>query len=52
MKTGPKFLPRMGRGTMRSMVEGHPRITRGRVLPKVPLHHPAGGHPPPLGEEA
>jgi GTP-binding protein Era len=31
---------------MRSMVEGHPP-----VFLRVPLHHPAGGSPPPMGEE-
>jgi GTP-binding protein Era len=31
---------------MRSMVDGHPP-----VFLRVPLHHPAGGSPPPMGEE-
>jgi lycopene beta-cyclase len=40
------FLPRRGRGTMRSMVEGH-----GPRNPRVPLHQPAAGSPPRSGEE-
>jgi hypothetical protein len=34
---------------MRSMVEGHVPIAFR--FWKVPLHHPAGGPPPPVGEE-
>ena len=48
------FLPETGRGTMRSMVEGHApsRATPlGSVMGRVPLHHPAGGPPPRAGEE-
>jgi lycopene beta-cyclase len=43
------FLPRRGRGTMRSMVEGHVQPTQHHG--PVPLHHPAGGSPPRSGEE-
>jgi hypothetical protein len=59
-----KFLPQWGRGTMRSMVEGHAAdrrsklrapdsgaAFRGQRIPMVPLHHPAGGPPPRTGEE-
>jgi formate dehydrogenase iron-sulfur subunit len=43
------FLPGTGRGTMRSMVEGH-EPGRG-ASPHVPLHQPAAGPPPRAGEE-
>jgi len=49
-----KFLPQWGRGTMRSMVEGHApdRLSlKVSATPPVPLHHPAGGPPPRTGEE-
>lgn len=41
---GALILPEAGRGIMRSM--GHPR-DQGQV----PLHHPVGGPPPPVGED-
>ena len=44
------ILPGTGRGTMRSMVEGHAVSSAAYDLP-LPLHHPAGGPPPPLGED-
>jgi formate dehydrogenase iron-sulfur subunit len=43
-----KFLPGTGRGTTRSVVEGQARES---ATPPVPLHQPAAGPPPPLGEE-
>ncbi|MBO9725255.1 MAG: tRNA pseudouridine(55) synthase TruB [Novosphingobium sp.] len=46
-----QFLPDTGRGTMRSMVEGQSPETETLREPPVPLHHPAGGPPPPAGEE-
>jgi hypothetical protein len=49
MSGAAPFLPGTGRGTMRSMVEGH--LPVALPLWNVPLHHPAGGPPPPLGEE-
>ncbi|MBO9518291.1 MAG: lycopene beta-cyclase CrtY [Porphyrobacter sp.] len=49
------ILPGTGRGTMRSMVEGHPppiTSTRGQDNPPVPLHpRPAAGGPPPRSGE-
>ena len=39
---------------MQSMVEGHgrdSRTSRGSAPPTVPLHHPSGGPPPPMGED-
>ncbi len=41
------ILPNLGRGTTRSVVEGHPFLY---MLP-VPLHHPADGPPPRFGED-
>src|SRR3546814_17131938 len=43
------ILPPWGRGTMRSMVEGHARCFLSylrRATPPVPPHHPTGGSPP------
>jgi hypothetical protein len=50
------ILPGTGRGTMRSMVEGHMPdhlTSRGRMMPRVPLHPAAArrGPPPRAGEE-
>ncbi len=46
-----EFLPETGRGTMQGMVEGRVPETEASRKPPVPLHHPAGGPPPPEGEE-
>jgi tRNA pseudouridine55 synthase len=47
-----QFLPGTGRGTMQSMVEGHPRAsTTLPDQPPVPLHQPVAGPPPRAGEE-
>src|SRR5688500_10926527 len=46
-----EFLPGTGRGTARSAVEGHARRSQRTVQSRVRLHHPAGGPPPPVGEE-
>jgi hypothetical protein len=42
------ILPGTGRGTMRSVVGGPAPLSR---KPRLPLHHPAGGPPPPVGED-
>jgi hypothetical protein len=34
---------------MQSMVEGY--VPQALRKPRVPLHHPSGGPPPPMGEE-
>jgi tRNA pseudouridine55 synthase len=46
-----KILPEPGRGTMRSMVEGHSPADETSRNPTVRPHHPTGGPPPPAGEE-
>src|SRR3546814_13325332 len=43
------ILPGTGRGTMRSMVEGHVRDLLpylSRITPRLPTPHPSGGPPP------
>ncbi|HSG35711.1 MAG TPA: tRNA pseudouridine(55) synthase TruB, partial [Sphingomonadaceae bacterium] len=50
-----EILPGTGRGTMRSMGEGHaPNGANPQCHDHstVPLHHPAGGPPPPVGEDS
>ena len=47
-----KLLPDTGRGTARSGVEGHLEENRNGSVPSaVPLHHPADGPPPRVGED-
>ena len=41
-----QILPRRGRGTAHRAVEGYPPSDSA-----IPLHHPADGPPPPLGED-
>jgi hypothetical protein len=51
MHPGTQFLPETGRGTMRSMVEGHRRSRLTSLYPAmrhVPLHHPCGMVPLPV----
>ncbi|WP_157215964.1 UDP-N-acetylmuramoyl-L-alanine--D-glutamate ligase [Flavisphingomonas formosensis] len=46
------ILPGTGRGTTRSVVEGLPLNARAAIAAGgLPLHHPADGPPPPLGED-
>jgi tRNA pseudouridine55 synthase len=44
-----EILPGTGRGIMRSTLGGHPPPSE--TSPSVPLHHPAGGPHPPVGED-
>ncbi|WP_156840367.1 tRNA pseudouridine(55) synthase TruB [Novosphingobium aquimarinum] len=45
---GDEILPDTGRGTTRSVVEG--RAQQAQNTPDLPLHQPAAGPPPPVGE--
>jgi len=44
------LLPETGRGTTEGG-GGAPAANAARDMGRVPVHHPAGGPPPPLGEE-